>query len=37
MISSQSRHSARTVPIDRSAKAFALGAPDRREHHLGVL
>ena len=25
-ISSQSRHSARTVPIHRSAKAFALGA-----------
>jgi hypothetical protein len=36
-ISSQSRHSARAVPIHRSAKAFALGAPYRRDLLGGLL
>jgi hypothetical protein len=37
MISSQSRHSARTVHTQRSAYAFAHGARTRREKHLGAL
>jgi len=31
-----SRHSRRTVPIQRSANAFALGAPDRDADHPGA-
>ena len=36
-ISSQSRHSRRTVPTQRSAKAFAAGRPHRRADHPDAL